>query len=216
MPSAAKFQAVLERMESRLNWVIVRIPQSVSKRWGKRGRIPVAGEINGFPFRTSLFPSRAGGHFLLVNKLMQVEGKARPGARAQFRLEIDTHERTVTVPAELNRVLNEDKSLRRWFAKLNYSTRKYISDWISQVKSLEARTRRAEQIGERLMATMEAERELPPILQRAFAANPKAHEGWERMSVAHRRAHLMAIFYYRTPEARERRIAKMMEEAAGK
>src|SRR5574337_1115320 len=98
MPSAAKFDAVLERMESRLNWVIIRIPQSVSNRWGKRGRIPVAGEINGFPFRTSLFPSRSGGHIMLVNKRMQAGGKARAGTRARFRLEIDTRKRTVTVP----------------------------------------------------------------------------------------------------------------------
>jgi hypothetical protein len=29
---------------------------------------------------------------------------------------------------------------------------------------------------------MEAERELPPIMQLAFRQNPKAHEEWERMS----------------------------------
>jgi hypothetical protein len=33
------------------------------------------------------------------------------------------------------------------------------------------------------------------------------------MSLAHRRAHLMGIFYYRNPESRARRIAKMVEEA---
>jgi hypothetical protein len=33
------------------------------------------------------------------------------------------------------------------------------------------------------------------------------------MSPTHRRRHLFGIFYYRTPEARARRIDKMMEEA---
>jgi uncharacterized protein YdeI (YjbR/CyaY-like superfamily) len=82
-----------------------------------------------------------------------------------------------------------------------------------QVKSAEARVRRAEQAAEQLMATMEAERELPPILKLAFAREPRALAGWQRMSPTHRRGNLLAIFYYRTPEARDRRIAKIIEDA---
>ena len=63
---------------------------------------------------------------------------------------------------------------------------------------------------------MDAERELPPILQVAFARNPRARDGWDRMSAARRRSHLFGIFYYRTPEGRARRIEKMMDEAAEK
>ena len=62
------------------------------------------------------------------------------------------------MPAELKRALAEDRSLCRWFDRLNHSTRSEISKWVSDVKSAEARTRRAEQIAERLFATMEAER----------------------------------------------------------
>jgi uncharacterized protein YdeI (YjbR/CyaY-like superfamily) len=60
---------------------------------------------------------------------------------------------------------------------------------------------------------MGAERELPPILQAAFARDPRAFAGWERMSPSHRRGHLLAIFYYRSPDARDRRVAKIIEEA---
>ena len=34
------------------------------------------------------------------------------------------------------------------------------------------------------------------------------------MSASRRRGQLLAIFYYRTPEARARRLAKVVEEAA--
>jgi uncharacterized protein YdeI (YjbR/CyaY-like superfamily) len=208
------FQATLERLSSRLNWVVIRIPLDVPKLWGTRGRMRVKGEINGFAFRTSLFPTGQGDHMMLVNKRMQSGGKAVPGTVAQFRLEPDTEARVVTVPAELKRALGEDRSLRRWFDQLNYSTRKEIADWITQVQSVEARLRRAEQIAERLLATMEAERELPPILQVAFARNHRAREGWERMSPSCRRMHLLGIFYYRNPEARARRVAKAVQDAA--
>ena len=60
---------------------------------------------------------------------------------------------------------------------------------------------------------MEAEHELPPILQRAFAHHPRAREGWDGMSVSRRRGHLFGIFYYRTPDAQARRIEKMLDDA---
>ena len=134
--------------------------------------------------------------------------------KASFRLEPDTEERTVTIPAELTRVLAEDRAVLRWFEKLNYSIRKWIVDWITDVKSADARVRRSEQVAEQLMSTMDAERELPPILQLAFARNPRALEGWEQMSAVRRRGQLLAIFYYRTPESRARRLSKVIEESA--
>jgi uncharacterized protein YdeI (YjbR/CyaY-like superfamily) len=212
-PVAKTFQARLERIDSPLKWVMIRIPFDAAKIWGKRGQLKVKGEINGFAFRTSLFPTGKGGHMMLVNKRMQRGAKAGPGMAARFRLEPDTEERVVTVPVELRRALAEDRSLRQWFDKLNYSMRKYINEWIAEVKSAEARTRRAEQIAERLLATMEAERDLPPILQIAFAQNSRAREGWERMSLLRRRGHLLGIFYYRNPEARGQRIEKTVQEA---
>ncbi|HEV1995419.1 MAG TPA: YdeI/OmpD-associated family protein [Candidatus Acidoferrum sp.] len=212
-PVAKSFKAMLERMSSNLGWVIVRIPLDVPKVWGTRGMLKVKGEINGFAFRSSLFPTGKGYHYLLVNKRMQAGANARAGSVAQFRLEPDMEKRVATVPAELQRILNEERSFRRWFGQLNYSTRKWIADWVTQVKSAEARVRRAEQVAEQLLATMEAERDLPPILKLAFARDPRAFAGWQRMSPSHRRGLLLAIFYYRTPDARDRRIAKMLEDA---
>jgi len=112
LPRAQSFQATLERMKSRLNWIIIHIPLDVAKLWGSRGQFRVKGEINGFAFRTSLFPTGQGGHILLVNKKMQKGGRAVAGAVAHFQIEADTEKRVVTVPVELNRVLAEDRALR--------------------------------------------------------------------------------------------------------
>src|ERR1700680_160904 len=109
------FEATLERLRSNLGWIIIWIPFNVRKIWGTRGRLRVRGEINGFAFRTSLFPTRKGEHFLLVNKKMQAGGQASEGTTAEFLLEPDTEERVVTLPTELKRILAEDRSLRRWF-----------------------------------------------------------------------------------------------------
>jgi uncharacterized protein YdeI (YjbR/CyaY-like superfamily) len=215
-PAAKRFEARLERLRSSLNWVIIRVPFDAAKLWGMRGQIKVKGEINGFAFRTSLFPTREGRHFLLVNKRMQKGARAAEGSVARFQMELDSEERTVTIPDELKRILRQDRLFRRWYDELNHSARNDIAKWITEPKSAEARVRRAEQIAERLLAVMEAERELPPILQVAFARHPRAHEGWDGMSASRRRMHLFGIFYYRyyrTPDARARRIDKMLDDA---
>jgi len=214
-PAAKRFEARLERMRSRLNWIIIHVPFDAAKVWGTRGQIKVKGEINGFAFRTSLFPTGQGRHILLVNKRMQKGARAAEGNVARFQMEIDREEGTVTIPDELKHILSEDRALRRWYDELNHSTRNDIAKWIAEPKSAAARERRAEQIAERLLAVMEAERELPPILQVAFARCPRAREGWDSMSASCRRGHLFGIFYYRTPDARARRIDKMLDVATG-
>jgi uncharacterized protein YdeI (YjbR/CyaY-like superfamily) len=213
-PGSRIFQATLDRIDSPLKWVMVHVPFDAGKVWGKRGQLKVKGEINGFAFRTSLFPDGKGGHRLLVNKLMQRGAKAAPGMTAQFRLEPDSALRFVTVPAELQRALSEERSLRRWFDSLNYSARNEICRGIAQAKNSSVRLRRAERMAECLLATMEAERELPPAFQIALAQNSLAREGWPLMSPSRRRGHLFGIFYYQSPGARARRMAKAMEDAA--
>lgn len=214
VPKAVKsFEAVLERGAGRLNWVIARIPFDVSEVWGSRAILRVKGSINGFAFRTSLFPTGDGRHVMLVNKTMQAGAKAGVGAAVRFSLEPDTAPRPVTMPAELERALSEVRALRRWYDQLSPYTRKYTAAWVAEVKSPEARARRAVQLAERLLATMEAERELPPILRAAFARDPRAYEGWKQMSAAQRRGHLLGIFYYRDPKAQARRAAQAVKDA---
>ncbi len=212
--SPRRFEAQLERLRSRLNWVVVYLPFDAAQYWGGRGLIKVKGEINDFGFRTSLFPTREGRHFLLINKRMQKGANVREGGRARFEIEVDVEEREVAIPGELKRLIGQDRSLRRWYDGLNHSTRNDIAKWTTDPKSAAARARRADQMAERLLNVMQAERQLPPVLELAFARNPGARVGWDAMSMAGRRGHLFGIFYYRTPEAQGRRIQKMLDLAS--
>lgn len=211
------FEAVLERTPDRLRWVIARLPFDSAKAWGKRSQLRIKGEINGFAFSGTLFPTGSGAHFLIVNKKLLAGGKTAAGMKAKFRLQPDTSPRPAPPPAkELWRELGQSKRLLKFFESLSPSRRNEIAKWIAQCKTSEARTRRSQQIAERLMETMEAERELPPIMQLALRQNPKAAERWERMSPSHRRAHLFRIFYYREPAARERQVTKVIDQMLGR
>ena len=214
MSAKKRFKATLERLRGNLGWTIVRLPFDATKAWPERNRLRVKGTINEFAFRTSLFGlSDGGGQMLLVNKQMQREGHVSLGGTAEIVLEPDLEERVPIIPPELVTLLKQHRDLKKFYEQLNPSARSDIAKWVTAPKSAESRNRRAEQLAERMMLAMEGERELPPILQLAFRRTPQARAGWEAMTPVQRRGHLMGIFYYQSPEAREKRAAKAVEEA---
>jgi len=208
-----KFRGVLQPDNTALKWVIVKVPFDPAKAWPKRNRLRVKGTINGFLFRTSLFSSAEHGHILLVNKQMQKGAKVAVGDPADIVLEPDLEERPASVPSELEKLLKQDRALKNWFGQLSHSMRKYIGATIDACKSPEARKNRAEQMVERMMLAMEGESEMPPILQVAFRRQPRALTGWQAMTPVQRRGHLLGIFYYQSPESRQKRADKAVAEA---
>jgi uncharacterized protein YdeI (YjbR/CyaY-like superfamily) len=208
---AKPFLATLERMPGRLSWTIIRVPEKIAKLWGKRGQLRAKVEINGTLFRTSLFPDGRGGHYMLVNKQMQRAAGVRAGQIAEFLLRPDSSERKGEMPAEFARLLREEKQLVKFYSSLNPSMQRDIMRFVAGPKSVAARQRRAEQLAVRMLETLEAERELPPMLKLAMARTPGAAAGWRNMTARMRRLELMGIFYYRDPESRGRRIEKAIE-----
>jgi uncharacterized protein YdeI (YjbR/CyaY-like superfamily) len=206
------FSAVLTRSGNTLNWVVIKIPFDAARLWGVRGQLRVKGDINGFAFRTSLFPAGNGGHFMIVNKQMQKGARVHAGMEADFRMEPDTEKRVVPLVPEIDRVLRQSRRLQKFYESLSPSMRNDIARFVSEARQQSTRSRRADQLAERLMETMEAEIELPPMIRQVMARNPLAQKGWERMTRSHRRMHLLGIFYYRNPDARLRRLEKAVAE----
>jgi len=212
--AAKRFRAALEPLGDELGWVVARLPFDVGTAWKKMVRLRVKVEVGGEVFRTSLFAgAKRGGHFVLVNKKMQKAAAARVGAMVDFAIAPDLEERVAQVPPELAKLLKTEKALAKWIAGLSESMRWEIGKWIEGVKSPEARQRRTEQLAERLMLTMEGEKVLPPVLEVAFQRFPEARKGWEAMTMTQRRGHLLGVFYYQGPEAREKRVRKLVEDA---
>ena len=213
MAGARRFRAMLEPLQGGLGWVVARVPFDVQAAWTTMVRLRVKVEVGGEVFRTSLFAySGGGGHFVLVNRTMQKAAGAGVGAMVDFSVAPDLEEREAAVPPELERLLKKEKALARWFVKLSQSRRREIGRWIDGVKGAEARQRRVDQIAEWLMLAMESETVLPPVLEVAFRRVPAARLVWEAMTVTQRRGHLLGVFHYRSPEARERRVGKLVED----
>ena len=215
--NAKTYTAVLEPLQNGLGWVVARVPFDVRKAWTTLKGTRVRGEIDGVALRTSLMAYRGGGgHFLLVNRKMQAATGARLGSRVRIVLEPDLEDRAAVVPTELAQALRGDRRLRRWFDGLATSMRRDVGKWVMEPKSDSSRRNRAEKMAEWMMLTMEGELDAadpPPILKAAFLRQPLAQAGWQAMTPAQRRRHLLGIFHVRGPEARERRAAKAVDDA---
>jgi uncharacterized protein YdeI (YjbR/CyaY-like superfamily) len=211
--AAKRFRAVLEPAGNSLGWVIARIPFDIDKAWKKLIRLRVTVEVGGEVFRTSLFPdANHGGYFVLVNKKMQRAAGAKVGVMVDLTVAPDLEERKAELPPEFEKILKREKALAKWFAKLSDSTRLEIGKWLDGVKGSEARQRRVDQMAERLLLTIEGEKILPPIVDVAFRANPGARKGWDAMTPTQRRGHLLGVFYYQSPEARQKRVGKLIDD----
>jgi uncharacterized protein YdeI (YjbR/CyaY-like superfamily) len=217
-PSSAKsFTAVLEPLQSGLGWIVARVPFDIAKAWPTRKGTRVRGEIEDIPIRTSLMAYAGGeGHFLLVNRKMQAAAKVKVGARVKVSIEPDLEEPPAVIPVQLARALKGEKSLCRWFDGLAVAMRRDIGKWVMEPKGEASRQKRAEQVAEWMLLVMEGEmdsKDPPPILKAAFQGQPLAKTGWEAMSPARRRSHLLGIFHSQGAEARERRAAQAVDDA---
>jgi len=194
-------------------WTAVRIPFQPLEVWPQIQRLRVRGTVNGAPFRTSLIRPRDGGHILLITRVLQKKARLIPGSLVDIVMEPDLEDRSASPPPQLAKLFKEDRAVKKWFDKLNYSTRKYICDQVAERKTPEAAQRRAEFWVECCMLTMEGEVEPPPILQIAFRRQPLARFGWESMTPNQRRNNLFGIFMTQSPEARQKRTDYAIEEA---
>ena len=220
------FQGILESDGTSLGWTIVRVPFDPAQVWPERKGLRVRGTIRApqrrpsaaasvpCAFRTSLFRTRDGGCVLIVNKRTQKAAGLLRGSLAEVVLEPDIEERPLpATPPELDKLLRQDRTLRRWHDALSPSARKAIADLIAQPKSAASRVRRAELMAERMLLAMEGERVTPPILEAAFQRVPQARAGWLAMTPVQRRGHLLGIFYYQSPESRQRRAQQAVADA---
>src|SRR5205085_11149378 len=102
-----RFRVPLEQDE-RSTATGISIPFDVQKTFGTRARVPVCGTINGFPYRSSIFPM--GGCFMMaVNRELREGAGVRAGDTITVRMERDTEPRVVTPPADLARALRANK-----------------------------------------------------------------------------------------------------------
>jgi Bacteriocin-protection, YdeI or OmpD-Associated/Domain of unknown function (DUF1905) len=136
-----RFRALVERGEGSV--CAIQIDFDVEQAFGKRGRVPVRGTLNGAPFRGSLFPM-GGCHFMVVNRHLRAAAGVRGGETVPVSMERDDEPRTISPPADFARALKGDDEARATWDKLSYTHRREHVEHIEEAKRPETRQRRIE------------------------------------------------------------------------
>ena len=129
------FKVKLERVPSATRVAYFNVPFNVKEVFGTGARVPVRGTINGFAYRSSIFPMGTGGcHMMVVNKEMRDGTGAKVGDTVEVVMERDTALRTVAMPPELKKVLARNKRAQALFDELSYTHRKEFARWVGDTR----------------------------------------------------------------------------------
>ena len=116
-------------------------PIDVPKTFGVKGRVPVKGTINGFPFRSSLM-NMGEGHMMVVNAQLRAGAHCKAGDTVNIVIERDDAKRTVAVPAALKKIINSDPKAKAFWAGLSFTHQKEYVREIEDAKKPETREKR--------------------------------------------------------------------------
>jgi hypothetical protein len=116
-------------------------PFDVIEVFRRKGRVPVKGTINGFPFRSSLM-NMGDGHMMVINAELRAGAKCQAGDTVSVVMELDTDKRTVELPAYLKKIIAAEAKAKEAWDKLAFTHQKEHVRAIEDAKRPETREKR--------------------------------------------------------------------------
>jgi hypothetical protein len=146
-----RFRVVLEQHRGSAA-IVVTLPFDSVKFFGARGQVPVRATIKGHSFRTTIFPTGDGTHYMVINRHARAASGVRAGEMGMIELARDEEPRVITPPADFARALRANKAARAAWNKLSYTHCKEYAQAIEEAKRPETRARRIAKAIEALSA----------------------------------------------------------------
>jgi hypothetical protein len=137
-----RFRALVERGE-RGEVCAIHFPFDVEQTFGKRGRVPVRGTLNGAPFRAAIF-KMGGEHFMVVNRQLRAAAGVKGGETVPVTVERDDEPRVIEAPPDFARALEGDREAQAVWDRLSYTHRREHVQHVEEAKRPETRARRIE------------------------------------------------------------------------
>lgn len=119
------------------------VPFDAKAEFGE-ARAPVAGTVNGTPFRGRLMVYGGVTYLGLRQEIRAAAGGIEDGDTVEVVIDRDDAPREVELPGELATALAEDVELRATFESLAFTHRKEYANWIAEAKRPETRLRRSQ------------------------------------------------------------------------
>ena len=116
-------------------------PFDVIAVFQRKGRVPVKGTINGFPFRSSLM-NMGEGHMMAVNAQLRDSAQCKAGDTVTVLMELDEEKRRVEVPGYLKKMIGSDPKAKDFWPQLSFTHQKEYVREIEGAKKPETREKR--------------------------------------------------------------------------
>lgn len=141
MSKTLKFKTIL--LQAGKTATGIKIPDEIMEELGGGKKPLVKVTINKFTYRSAV--AVMGGSFMVgVNAENREGAKIKAGDKIEVAIELDTEERVVEVPAELQKVLNRNAAAKKKFESLSNSKKKTLVLPIANAKTEETRNRNIE------------------------------------------------------------------------
>lgn len=118
------------------------VPERVSRAFGKRGYVPVEGELQGHKIRATLVPIGGGRHRLYINGDMRKRAGVDTGYAVRIAVSLDRASREIPVPRDVKNALHKTSGAMDAFEALTPSHRKEFLVWVLDAKKEATRKRR--------------------------------------------------------------------------
>jgi hypothetical protein len=148
--SILRFEAVVEAAGQRGGSASIKVPADAATTFGSRSVTSIRGVINGFTFRSSIFPTGEGDFYLVLNREVRAGARVQVGDRIQVTLEKDLEPRTLDVPEDFQQALDANPEALAAFARLSYTHQKEYIQWMESAKREATRQRRVASAVEKL------------------------------------------------------------------
>ncbi|KAB2917563.1 MAG: DUF1905 domain-containing protein [Bacteroidetes bacterium] len=143
-----KFAARLTRIDGVYMHYILIVPDEIIERINKQGRIRTKGTMNGSPFALAIQNLKTGERYFSVSAPMRRAAKIQLSVPVQTEF-ILVDENELDIPEELIAVLDEDPEGKAAFDKLTTGSKRGLIHYITSVKNVDSRIKRAMQLVEK-------------------------------------------------------------------
>src|SRR5215471_7035351 len=135
----------------------VDVPADISKRLDGGAHVPVAGEVDGVPLRTTMVSRGGGAYRLAIHGDIRKKLRVDSGAVVEVAIALDEQSREPELPPALALALRNAPRAQQKFRGMTTALRRQIVRYLTAVKTQETLERRAVKFVARL-----ERRETPP------------------------------------------------------
>ena len=129
---------------------IVPIPISVETAFGTKGKLDVKGTVDGLPMQRTLLSAGDGTHYFIIKNAFRRQLGKTEGDTVFVEIEPDETYKNVDIPDILLYELEENDIAKAEYDRTSPSSRRWMRNYLTDVKSLDAKANRVLKVLEML------------------------------------------------------------------